>query len=235
MRNEPLLLELQQVRKQYGTTQALNGVSVKISSGVIVGFLGQNGCGKTTLFDVIAGISRPTSGEVRIQGRKPSHRTKAMIAYMADRDFLYGWMTVGQIVDFYASFCSDWDEDRADAFMHSLALDPSDHISSLSKGFRARIKMLLALSRKAPLVLLDEPFTGVDPISKDLIVSSMMHTFQFGEQTILLSTHGTAGIDLLMDEIVLMKKGAIALHDTTERLRTELGGAISNIWREAAL
>ncbi|XEC95080.1 ABC transporter ATP-binding protein [Paenibacillus tarimensis] len=218
--------------KTYGSKQALDGISMHIRNGVIIGLLGPNGCGKSTLFNIMAGIARPTAGRILFQGQSLSVRDKSRIAYLADQDYLYGWMTVQQVIEFYSSFYSDWKTERTGVLLRNFELKPSEIVSHLSKGMKARLKLLLVLARKAPLVLLDEPFSGIDPISKSKMISSILDEFVLGQQTILLSTHEMAEEESLFDEIIMMHQGKIVFHEETEDVRSRCGGALHKLWKE---
>ncbi|MEI5906946.1 ABC transporter ATP-binding protein [Bacillus spongiae] len=231
--NNDILLELSEVTKKYHSlNQALMGINLRIQKGFIIGLMGPNGCGKSTLLKIMSGISRPTSGEVLIQRKKPSVKTKEIIAYLSDQDFFYSWMTVEETIHFYSSFYADWDNRKANKLMRLFELNNGDKLSHLSKGMKARLKIVLVLARKASLVLLDEPLSGIDPLSKNKILSSIMNEFRLEEQTIILSTHDVWDAESLFDEIIFMKNGKVIVHENTEHLRRLYKGSIDELWEE---
>lgn len=153
-----------EVTKGFGRVRALDGLSFTIREGTILGLLGPNGSGKSTLLKLVAGLYRPDSGRVTIDGEEPTVKTKAKVAYLPEIDYLYGWMSVRQILDYVSAFYTDWDAQRAREFLDFMGLDPGARVSRLSKGMRARLKIVVAMSRSAPVVLLDEVVEGPEAV-----------------------------------------------------------------------
>lgn len=189
MENQPYMIELNGVHKKYLLKHAVRGVDLRIRKGSIVGLLGPNGSGKSTLLKMMAGLIYPTSGSVLVNGRKPDVRGKEHVAYLPEIDNLYGWMTVTETLHFISGFYKDWQADKAAEMLMTMELDSNQKVRNLSKGLRARLKLIAALSRKVPLVLLDEPFSGIDPSSRAKIIRTIINEFKSEEQTIILSTH----------------------------------------------
>ncbi|MBC7106115.1 MAG: ABC transporter ATP-binding protein, partial [Firmicutes bacterium] len=187
--NSTYIVEIDGLHKTYFRTRALSGIDLKLERGLIFGLLGPNGSGKSTLLKTIAGLVRPTSGRVLVDGQKPSAATRALVAYLPETDHLYPWMTVRETLDFVSAFHADWEASRAAALLAFMELDAARRVGDLSKGQRARLKLVLALSRRAPLVLLDEPLSGIDPPSRARIIRAVVGEYRLGEQTIVLSTH----------------------------------------------
>ena len=209
------------LQKRYPRVNALAGIDLSLPKGEIWGLLGPNGSGKSTLLKCLIGLVLPDSGRIEIFGETPSRRTKANIAFVPEVDNLYRWMTVQQTLDFTSEFYEDWQPKRAKELLEFMRLDPNAKVSSLSKGMRARLKLTLALARQAPLVLLDEPLSGIDPSSRDRIVEGIVLQFKSEEQTMVLSTHAVGETERLFDSVVFMDEGRVRLVGKAEELRME--------------
>lgn len=230
--DNPNIIELNGIHKRYLLKHALIGIDLQIQKGRIVGLLGPNGSGKSTLLKMIAGLIYPTSGSIRVNGREPDVKGKSQIAYLPEIDHLYGWMTVTETLHFISGFYSDWSWEKATDMLYAMELDRNQKVRNLSKGMRARLKLIAALSRKVPLVLLDEPFSGIDPPSRAKIIHSIISEFQSDEQTILLSTHSVAESEPMFDDVIFLQQGRIKIHDSAQNLRSTYGCSLGNIWEE---
>lgn len=220
------------LRKKYPKVEALKGVDLSLPQGEIWGLLGPNGSGKSTLLKCVVGLVNPDGGEISVLGQAPSRLTKAQIAFVPEVENLYRWMTIRQAIDFTATFYDDWQEDRVEELLSFMRLDPTKKVSSLSKGMRARLKLILALARKAPLILLDEPFSGIDPASRDRIVEGIVRQFKSEEQTMIISTHAVGDTEQLFDGVVFLDEGTINLKGNAEDLRTQYGRSINDLFKE---
>lgn len=225
-----MLVEIKDLKKFYFRKHALDGITLNIKKGYILGLLGPNGSGKSTLLKIITGLVRPSSGQVLINGSAPSYQTKAQVAYLPEVDHLYAWMSVAEIIDFVAAFYQDWQPERAAQMLEIMKLDSKQKVRTLSKGQRAQLKLLLTLSRKVPLVLLDEPLSGIDPPSRARIISSIVNEYRAGEQTIIISTHQVGETETIFDEVLFLREGQIALQDSAENLRQQHGVSIQDLW-----
>ncbi|MCA0756299.1 ABC transporter ATP-binding protein [Paenibacillus sp. N4] len=232
MEDREIMIELKGINKHYLLKQALTGIDLQIRKGSIVGLLGPNGSGKSTLLKMMAGLIYPTSGSIRVNGREPDVRNKQHIAYLPEIDNLYGWMTVKETLRFLSGFYSDWQADKAAEMLQTMELGENQKVRNLSKGMRARLKLIAALSRKVPLVLLDEPFSGIDPPSRSKIIRSIIQEFQSDEQTILLSTHSVGESEPMFDDVIFLHSGRIKLFDSAENLRENFGCSLENIWEK---
>ncbi|MCD1258006.1 ABC transporter ATP-binding protein [Paenibacillus athensensis] len=230
--DHPYMIELQGVHKRYLLKHALSGIDLQIRKGAIVGLLGPNGSGKSTLLKMLAGLINPTAGSIRVNGVEPGVRNKQHVAYLPEIDHLYGWMTVKETLRFMSGFYADWQEEKAAEMLAAMELDGSQKVRHLSKGLRARLKLITAFARKAPLVLLDEPFSGIDPTSRIKIIRSIINEFAAGEQTIVISTHSLNESEPMFEEAVFLHQGKIKLYDTSENLRSAYGGSLERIWEK---
>ncbi len=209
-------LTISNLKKKYPGTEALKGIDLQLPMGEICGLLGPpNGSGKSTLLKCVVGLVRPDQGDIKIMGQKPSRHTKGLIAFMPEIDHLYRWMTVRGVLDFTSAFYQDWEEARISELVKFMRLDPPNKkVSSLSKGMRARLKLILALARRAPLILLDEPFSGIDPSSRDRIVEGIVRQFKQEEQTMVISTHAVGDTEQLFDSVIFWMKGRLIYRAT---------------------
>jgi len=207
-------------------------VNLQIEPGKIVGLLGPNGAGKSTLLKICAGLTHPTAGRVHVLGRDVSTATKALTAFVPENDTFYSWMTARQAVAFESSMFSDMDVSDAMDLLRELRLDPDNKVTSLSKGQRGRLKLALAMSRRAGLVLMDEPLAGIDPPSRAAILEAIASRYRAGEQTIIISTHEVLESEKLFEDVVFLSDGQIALAGNADELRAERGKSLNEIFAE---
>ena len=226
------MIAFQEVTKQFGSTRALDQTTMVFPKGKITGFLGPNGSGKSTSLKMIAGLNRPDSGSVLIDGHRPSVETKKDIAYLPEIDHLYPWMTIGEAADFTKSFYEDWDHNKYMELIDFLQLEPSMPIKKISKGMRAKAKLLLTFSRDAKIVLLDEPLSGIDILTREQIIQTIIRDYRAGEQSIIISTHEIQEIEGLIDEVIFMDRGRAVLQGEAEILRSERNKSLVELMKE---
>ena len=181
------LLECKNLTKKYGNYTALSNVSLQIDSGHIIGLLGPNGSGKTTLIKLIAGLLSPTFGELYIKEAPVGIGSKKLISYLPDHTYLNDWMTVKQIIHFFADFYDDFETERAYDLLSKLDIDPNRKLKTLSKGTKEKVQLILVMSRKADLYLLDEPIAGVDPAARDYILNTILSNYDENASILILS------------------------------------------------
>jgi len=220
------------VSKRFGSRIAIADLSATIPEGVFLGLLGPNGSGKSTLLKLIAGLYRPDSGKVMIDGVAPSYKTKAKVAYLPEIDHLYGWMTVKETLRYLAAFYRDWDHAREEELVRFMGLDPDAKVGRLSKGMRARLKIVAAMARNAEVVLLDEPLSGIDPPSRTKVLEAILSEYRLRSQTIVMSTHDVVETEALFEEVLFLKDGRVALSGDAEALREERGKSIRELFEE---
>ena len=224
------ILECRQLKKNYGSFTALNGIDLALPQGKIVGLLGPNGSGKTTLIKLACGLLAPTSGEILINGMKPGVETKKIVAYLPERNYLSDSMTVTEMVHFMADFYSDLDQDKAYDMLAHLNIDPKKKFKALSKGNREKVQLILVMSRQAKLYLLDEPIGGVDPASRDYILDTIIKNYN-KEATVVLSTHLIADIEPVLDEYVCIRNGDILEYNSAKEVH-DRGETVDSLFRE---
>ena len=217
--------------KSYDKVHALDGLDLTIQSGRIVGLLGPNGSGKTTLLKLANGLLVPTAGEVLIDGKAPCQETHKLVSYLPDRPSLPQWMTIRQLQDFYADFFPDFDRDRCGKMLDQLELPSHRKLKDLSKGNREKVHLVLTMSRQARLYLLDEPMGGVDPAARDFILETILQNYD-PEATVVIATHLIADVEKILDEVIFLDQGKVALHTSVDDLRTETGKSVDALFRE---
>ncbi len=225
-------LEVEQLAKKFPGVQALRGVDLTIPRGVTVGLLGPNGSGKSTLMRILAGVQRPSAGEVRVLGRRPGRETKERVAYVPEVEHLYPWMDVDEALRFTAAVFLDFNPDRAEEMLALAGLDREARIGDLSKGYRARLKLVLAMARDAELVLLDEPLSGIDLISREKVLDGFLRGHRPGETTVVITTHLVREVEPLLDRVAFLKEGRVVLDGEAEALRAKRGCSIEDLYRE---
>ena len=225
------ILECKALRKRYGVKEALCDVDLTLESGHIVGLLGPNGSGKTTLIKLACGLLTPTSGEILVDGKKPSKATKAVVSYLPERMALPVWMTVKQAMDYYQDFYADFRRYAAEDLLEKLGLDEKQTIRSMSKGMREKLQLILVMSRAAKLYLLDEPIGGVDPATRDYILRTIIANYS-EDATVLISTHLISDVEQVLDEVVFLKEGNIMLHRSVDDIREAEGKSVDELFRQ---
>jgi ABC-2 type transport system ATP-binding protein len=211
------------VTKTYGRKRALDNLTLDIPRGQVVGILGPNGAGKSTLFRILTGLTKPDKGEVRILGETPGWRTNRMIAYLPDRARWYADHTVEQAFRWAESFLPGFDPAAARRLAEFMKLDPHLRAGDMSRGQEARLMLVLCLARRVPLIMLDEPFTGIDAPSRTRIIESLVEYIGEDGPTVLISTHELHEAEPLFDAAVFLADGRVALTGTADELRRRYG------------
>ena len=230
--NEQPLIECKNLTKSYTTgTEALSDVSLTVGRGKIVGLLGPNGSGKTTLIKLLSGLLTPTQGDVCIDGHAPGIYTKSIVSYLPDRMYFPKWMRVNDILAFFADFYPDFDRKKALDMLSSLGIAPGEKIRRLSKGTQEKVQLVLVMSRKAQLYLMDEPIAGVDPAARDFILNTILTNYN-EEGTVLLSTHLISDIERVLDEVIFLQNGHLVRQDSVDRIRETEGKSVDALFRD---
>ena len=217
--------------KRYGKTTALDSIDLNLEPGRIIGLAGPNGSGKTMLIKLAQRMLVPTDGEILIDGEKPGPQTKAIVAYLPDRDFLPDWMKVEGLLKLYESFYEDFNREQAETMLQSLDIAKDMVFKKMSKGTREKVQLILTMCRKAQVYLLDEPIAGVDPAARDYIIRTIISNYN-PEALVLISTHLIADIENVLDEVVFLKEGRIILHEPAEDLRMKMNKSVDEYFRE---
>jgi ABC-2 type transport system ATP-binding protein len=201
------IVEFHQVSKRYFHRKAVEDVSFALPRGKIIGLIGENGSGKSTLLKLMAGLIRPSSGHIQVNGKPVSRRISADVAFLSDAETLYPFYTVDETLRFYNGVYSDFDLEKAHQVADFMELDRSLRVKSLSKGTYGRLKIVLALARKAPLIVMDEPLSGLDPLVRASIIRGMISFVDLETQTLVMSTHEVSEVEPVLDVAMMMSKG----------------------------
>ncbi|MCZ2259113.1 ABC transporter ATP-binding protein [Sporosarcina sp. G11-34] len=217
------MIELLNVSKKYRGKKALVDLTLAIPKGKIIGLVGENGSGKTTLLKLTAGLLTPDLGKATYGGQPITRKIATDIAYMPDADLFYPYFTVNQLFDFYDSQFVDFDLIKAKEIAQFLNISLDSKIKGLSKGNRGRVKIAVTLGREASYYLLDEPFSGLDPMVRDDIAKGLIRYTDIERQTVLMSTHELKEVEPLLDEIVVLRGGQIIAHEAVDVIRDTYG------------
>ena len=224
------LLEIKNLYKNYGEKQVLNNITLTVPRGKIIGLLGKNGTGKTTLIKLINGLLTPTEGEIIFEGEKIGPQSKLNIAYLPERTYLDKSMTINETLKSFKEFYSNFDIVKAKDLLKKLDLNENQKIIKMSKGMQEKVQLVLVMSRKADLYILDEPLGGVDPATRDYILDTILTNFNEGA-SIIISTHLISDIERILDEVIFIDKGEIKLISDADELRNKENASIDEIFR----
>lgn len=231
MENMDYIVSIKNLTKSYGTTVALNNITVDIPKGKIIGLLGPNGSGKTTLIKVLTNLLMKYDGSVLIDGKKPGIETKKIVSYLPDCNFLEeGWL-VEDAIKYFQDFYTDFDENKARTLFEKLNIDVKLKIKKLSKGNKEKVHLILILSRNADLYIFDEPIAGVDPAARDLIFQLIMENYN-KNGSIIMSTHLISDAERILDYALFLNKGYLAIFDSVENIKNEHGKTLDELFRE---
>lgn len=225
------VLECAGLSKSYGAVKALEDIDLAVEPGRIVGLLGPNGSGKTTLIKLANGLLQPSAGQILVCGRTPGPETKAAVSYMPERLEMPEWTKVRRLVGFFADFYADFDRERAAALLARLGIDGESRLRQLSKGLRQKVQLSLVMSRRAKLYLLDEPFGGMDPASRDLMLETVLQSRPH-EAAVVISTHIITDVERVLDDVVFIDRGGVRLCSPAAELREREGKSVDELFRE---
>lgn len=225
------LLQLHHVSKNFQKHKAIDDLTISLPAGQIIGLIGPNGSGKTTLIKLINGLLKADIGEIVIDGFRPSVDTKKIISYLPDTSYLQENMKVKDALTFFEDFYADFDRNKAEQLMADLGLAIDDRLKNLSKGNKEKVQLILVMSRKAKLYILDEPIGGVDPAARDYILKTIINNY-CEEASVIISTHLIADVEPILDHVIFLKNGQIALQGNTDDLREEYGQSIDSLFRD---
>lgn len=225
------LIEIQHLLKAYDRGPVLNDVNLTVESGRIVGVMGPNGCGKTTMFKIMAGLINDYSGSVTIDGQKPGIYTKSILSYLPEKTYLSDWMKARDAIDMFSDFYADFDKEKALDMLKSFHLEPGMRLKSMSKGMQEKLQLILVMSRKSKLYILDEPLSGIDPAARDSILDIILKNYS-EDATVMLSTHLIYDVERIFDDIVLMGYGRLIEADSADAIRERTGKSLDAYFRE---
>lgn len=227
------VLEVNNLTKSYKKhIPVLNKFNLSIPAGRIVGLLGPNGCGKSTLIKLISGLLQPDSGEILVDGNEIGEKTKAVISYLPERTYFNSWMKIEELVTYFDEFYADFDKTRALTLLRDLGIDPKAKLKSLSKGTKEKVQLILVMSRNAKLYLLDEPIAGVDPAAREYILSTIASNYN-PDASIIITTHLISDVEQVLDDFFFLSFGGeILMSGNAEEARNESGKSLDMLFRE---
>jgi ABC-2 type transport system ATP-binding protein len=225
------LLRCQNLSKQFGVFYALYNLNLSIGPGRIIGLLGPNGSGKTTLIKLANGLLTPSSGELFVGEHKPGPETKKIVSYLPDRTYFDQWMRVRDCLSLFRDFYEDFDIAKANDMLVSLKIDQNSLFRSLSKGTKEKVQLVLVMSRKAQLYLLDEPIGGVDPATRDYILQTIIRNYNEAG-TVIISTHLIRDIEKILHDVIFLMNGGIERFVSVEALWEYEKKSVDEVFRE---
>lgn len=225
------LLECKNLTKKYGSHTAVSNLNLQIDGGHIIGLLGPNGSGKTTLIKLITGLLSPTSGEIYIQEEPVGVASKSLISYLPDHTYLANGMRVRDVMDFFEDFYPDFESIRAYDMLAKLKINPNDKLKTLSKGTKEKVQLILVMSRRASLYILDEPIAGVDPATRDYILDTIISNYD-ENASILISTHLISDVENILDDVIFIQNGSICMHSSVDEIRQRDNKSVDALFRE---
>lgn len=224
------LIEVDHLSKSYGSHLVLDDISFSFEGGQIIGLLGPNGSGKTSLIKILVGLIKDYSGHAYIDGHEADPHTKAMVAYLPEKTYLADWMRCVDAIEYFADFFADFDREKAYKMLDTFQLPPKQTIKSMSKGMQEKLQLLLVMCRNAKLYVLDEPLGGVDPAARAFILDTIMKNHPEGS-TILLSTHLIYDVERIFDSVLMIGRGKVLLKASVDEIR-ESGRTIEELFKE---
>ncbi|MBQ7543192.1 MAG: ABC transporter ATP-binding protein [Clostridia bacterium] len=224
------LIEVEHLSKSYGSHVVLDDISFAFEGGQIIGLLGPNGSGKTSLIKILVGLIKDYSGGAYIDGHSADPHTKAMVAYLPEKTYLPDWMRCVDAIEFFADFYADFDKDKAYRMLERFELPPKQTIKSMSKGMQEKLQLLLVMCRNAKLYILDEPLGGVDPAARAFILDTIMRNHPEGS-TILLSTHLIHDVQEIFDSVLMIGRGKVLVKARVDELCVD-GRTIEDVFKE---
>ena len=225
------ILEITNLTKKYFSKKALKNVNLSLDKGRILGLMGPNGSGKTSLLKIIAGLQHSNSGEVLVCGKKIGTETKKLVSFLPDKNVLYPYMKAIDAIKFFQNYYDDFDVNKAFELLDFMKLGKDEKVSSMSKGMIEKLNLSLTFSRNAKLFVLDEPLGGVDPVAREKIISTIIKTYN-EDSSIIISTHLVNDVESIFDDVCFIDKGEIVLCGSAEQLRSEKNCSIDKLYIE---
>ena len=226
-----MVFQCNDLSKTYGRTRALEGVNFSIAPGRIVGLLGPNGSGKTTLIKLANGLLTPSGGSLSVCGEEVGKNSRALVSYLPERTSVPLWMTAEQLLDFYGDFYPDFRRPLAEEMLSALGIAPKQRIRQMSKGTREKVQLIVTMSRRAKLYLLDEPIGGVDPATRDYILSTIITNYD-PDAAVVISTHLIADVERVLDDVIFLNQGRVVLQSSVDEIREREGKSVDQLFRE---
>lgn len=226
----PIIL-IEHLNKSFGPVDALKDINITIPAGRIIGLLGPNGSGKTTLFKILAGLYNQYTGDVLIEGNRPSVLSKNIVSYLPDKPIFSMKDSPESIMKLYETFFKDFNRKKAEKMMENFNVNITNSFREMSKGMIDKVQISLVMAREAKLYLLDEPLGGVDVAGREVVLDTILDNFN-SEGTIIIATHLISEVERLFDEVVVLKYGKIVAKDNVENIKAKYGTSLEGAMRE---
>ena len=225
------IVQCSNLTKRYGKQTALDQLEISFEGGRIIGLLGPNGSGKTTLIKLLCGMLQADEGEIWIDGLNPCAKTKAMVSYLPDVDYLPNKIKIEDLLHLFEDFFMDFDRQKAENMLDTLSLSQKDYLGKLSKGNKEKVQLVLAMSRSAKVYLLDEPIGGVDPAAREYILNTIINNYS-EDAAVVISTHLIADVEQVLDDVIFIQNGKILFHRSVDEIRDSEGMSVDQLFRE---
>jgi ABC-2 type transport system ATP-binding protein len=225
------LMEIKDLTKRYGHKTVLDNISLSLESGKIVGLLGPNGCGKTTLMKVLTGLIKDYTGTVLIDGQEPGVYTKSIISYLPDKEYFSGNKRPSDMFDLFEEFYTDFDRKKAENMLVDFDLDPMQKMKTMSLGMQEKLQIALVMARNAKIYLLDEPLGGIDPLSRDKILNTILRNYS-ENALVIISTHLIHDVETIFDSVLMIRRGNLIVNKQVDEIRAESGKSIEEFFKE---
>lgn len=216
--------------KSYGKKLVLDNVSFEIEEGSIVGLLGPNGCGKTTLIKILTGLIKDHTGTVKIANEEIGPYTKNIVAFLPDTSYLPDWMKPTDAIEYFADFYEDFDKDKAVRMVTDFGLDPHQKFKTMSKGQQEKLSLILVMCRRAKLYILDEPLGGLDPAARSAILDLIMNNYA-KNAAVLLSTHLINDVEKIFNRVLMINGGKVVVNSHIGEIK-EKGKTVEEVFKE---
>ena len=226
-----MILESREITKKYGSKTAVNQVSLGLETGLVYAMLGPNGSGKTTWMKMVAGLVKPTSGEILYQGNPVGVESRKEIAYMSTEPYFYNWMSVADVGKYYEDFFQDFSMEKYNEMISRMELTGDMKAKKLSSGMMAKLKIAVTMAREAKIYLLDEPLNGIDILAREQIMKSILEAIA-SDVTLVISSHLVDELERVADAAVFMKDGQLAEQCMIEELRINRHKSVVDLYRE---
>ena len=225
------MINVQHLTKKYGQVTAIDDLSMHLEGNKIVGLLGENGCGKTSMLRILAGLNQPTTGQVTVAGHAPGQYTKSIVSYLPDAPNLPARAEVGYMIRYFADFFDDFSQTTCEHLLTQFGIARTARLNEMSKGQREKVHVALTMSRQARVYLLDEPISGVDPAARDSTLQAILAAMH-PEALMIITTHLVADIESILDDAVFMRHGKIVAAGGVDELRLNSQLSLNDYFKE---
>lgn len=224
------IINVASLKKSYGKKVVLDDISFQIEEGSIVGLLGPNGCGKTTLIKILTGLIKDHTGMVKIDNDEPGPYTKSIVAFLPDKSYLPDWMRPVDAIEYFSDFYKDFDKAKAEKMVTDFRLDPKQKLKTMSKGQQEKLCLILVMCRQAKLYILDEPLGGLDPASRSAILDLIMTNYA-KNASVLISTHLINDVEKIFNRVLMISDGKLIVNSHVDEIR-EKGKSVEEVFKE---